>query len=215
MCIRDSVGTGETWPRNSVTIGDGLYKSIDGGNSWNKIGFENSERIANIIVNPKNSDEIIVGVLGALWSDSKERGVYKSDDGGISWNKILYINESTGCADLVIDPKNPNIIYASMWEFRRTGWSFNSGGENSALYKSEDGGKNWKKIHNGFPEGKLGRLAIAVANSNPEVLYTVIEAEKDEHKGLYKSIDGGDTWKQMNNDFGITVRPFYLSLIHI
>jgi len=209
------VGTGETWPRNSVTIGDGLYKSIDGGNSWNKIGFENSERIANIIVNPKNSDEIIVGVLGALWSDSKERGVYKSDDGGISWNKILYINESTGCADLVIDPKNPNIIYASMWEFRRTGWSFNSGGENSALYKSEDGGKNWKKIHNGFPEGKLGRLAIAVANSNPEVLYTVIEAEKDEHKGLYKSIDGGDTWKQMNNDFGITVRPFYFSRISV
>ena len=127
----------------------------------------------------------------------------------------LYINESTGCADLVIDPKNPNIIYASMWEFRRTGWSFNSGGENSALYKSEDGGKNWKKIHNGFPEGKLGRLAIAVANSNPEVLYTVIEAEKDEHKGLYKSIDGGDTWKQMNNDFGITVRPFYFSRISV
>ena len=209
------VGTGETWPRNSVSVGDGLYKSNDGGNNWEKIGFEKSERIANIIVNPTNSKEIIVGVLGALWSDSEERGVYKTTDGGVTWKKILYVNQSTGCADLAINPKDPNIIYASMWEFRRTGWSFNSGGDNSALYKSIDGGENWEKIHNGFPEGKLGRLAIAVANSNPEVMYTVIEAEKNEKKGLYKSTDGGASWKQMNNDFGITVRPFYFSRIAV
>ncbi len=207
------VGTGEPWPRNSVSIGDGLYKSTDGGNNWKKIGLENSERIANIIVNPKNSDEIFVAVLGALWSDSNERGVYKSSDGGVTWENILYLNESTGCADLAMDPSNPNILYASMWEFRRTGWSFNSGGDNSALYKSTDGGKNWKKIHNGFPEGKLGRLAIGVAKSNPNTLYTVIESEKNEDKGLYKSVDAGENWKQMNNDFGITVRPFYFSRI--
>ncbi len=207
------VGTGEPWPRNSVSIGDGLYKSTDGGNNWKKIGLENSERIANIIVNPKNSNEIFVAVLGALWSDSNERGVFKSSDGGITWENILYLNESTGCADLAMDPSNPNILYASMWEFRRTGWSFNSGGDNSALYKSTDGGKNWKKIHNGFPEGKLGRLAIGVAKSNPNTLYTVIESEKNEDKGLYKSVDGGENWKQMNNDFGITVRPFYFSRI--
>ena len=207
------VGTGEPWPRNSVSVGDGLYKSTDGGNNWKKIGLENSERIANIIVNPKNSNEIFVAVLGALWSDSNERGVYKSSDGGVTWENILYLNESTGCADLAMDPSNPNILYASMWEFRRTGWSFNSGGDNSALYKSTDGGKNWKKIHNGFPEGKLGRLAIGVAKSNPNTLYTVIESEKNEDKGLYKSIDGGENWKQMNNDFGITVRPFYFSRI--
>ena len=207
------VGTGEPWPRNSVSIGDGLYKSTDGGNNWKKIGLENSERIANIIVNPKNSNEIFVAVLGALWSDSNERGVYKSSDGGVTWENILYLNESTGCADLAMDPSNPNILYASMWEFRRTGWSFNSGGDNSALYKSTDGGKNWKKIHNGFPEGKLGRLAIGVAKSNPNTLYTVIESEKNEDKGLYKSVDGGENWKQMNNDFGITVRPFYFSRI--
>jgi photosystem II stability/assembly factor-like uncharacterized protein len=209
------VGTGETWPRNSVSVGDGLYKSNDGGNNWEKIGFDKSERIANIIVNPTNSKEIIVGVLGALWSDSEERGVYKTTDGGVTWKKILYVNQSTGCADLAINPKDPNIIYASMWEFRRTGWSFNSGGNNSALYKSIDGGENWEKIHNGFPEGKLGRLAIAVANSNPEVIYTVIEAEKNEKKGLYKSTDAGASWKQMNNDFGITVRPFYFSRIAV
>ena len=207
------VGTGEPWPRNSVSVGDGLYKSTDGGNNWKKIGLENSERIANIIVNPKNSNEIFVAVLGALWSDSNERGVYKSSDGGVTWENILYLNESTGCADLAMDPSNPNILYASMWEFRRTGWSFNSGGDNSALYKSIDGGKNWKKIHNGFPEGKLGRLAIGVAKSNPNTLYTVIESEKNEDKGLYKSVDGGENWKQMNNDFGITVRPFYFSRI--
>ena len=207
------VGTGEPWPRNSVSVGDGLYKSTDGGNNWKKIGLENSERIANIIVNPKNSNEIFVAVLGALWSDSNERGVYKSSDGGVTWENILYLNESTGCADLAMDPSNPNILYASMWEFRRTGWSFNSGGDNSALYKSTDGGKNWKKIHNGFPEGKLGRLAIGVAKSNPNTLYTVIESEKNEDKGLYKSMDGGENWKQMNNDFGITVRPFYFSRI--
>jgi len=207
------VGTGETWTRNSVSIGDGLYKSTDGGANWNKIGFEKSERIANIIVNPNNSQEIYVGVLGALWGDSEERGVYKSSDGGATWEQLLYVDPKTGCADLAMDPTNPDILYASMWEFRRTGWSFESGGDKSALYKSTDGGKTWNKIHNGFPAGKLGRLAIAVAPSNPNVLYTVIEAEKDERKGLYRSNDAGASWEQLNNDFGITVRPFYFSRI--
>jgi len=207
------VGTGETWTRNSVSIGDGLYKSTDGGNNWEKIGFEKSERISNIIINPSNSNEIYVGVLGALWSDSEERGVYKSIDGGVSWKKILYVNESTGCADLAIDPENPLVLYASMWEHRRTAWSFESGGKNSALYKSNDGGQSWKKIHNGFPKGNLGRLAISVAPSKTNILYTVIEAEKDSEKGLYRSEDYGESWNQLNNDFEITVRPFYFSKI--
>lgn len=207
------VGTGETWPRNSVSVGDGLYKSTDGGANWNKIGFEKSERIANVVINPNNSDEIYVAVLGALWSDSDERGVYKSNDGGKTWNNILFVNNKTGCADFAMDPSNPSVLYASMWEFRRTAWSFDSGGEYSALYKSTDAGKTWNKIHNGFPKGKLGRLAIAVAPSNPKILYTVIEAEEDARKGLYRSDDAGENWKQLNNDFGITVRPFYFSRI--
>lgn len=207
------VGTGETWTRNSVSIGDGLYKSKDGGSTWSKLGFEKSERISNIIVNPSNSNEIYVAVLGALWSDSEERGVYKSSDAGLTWKKILYINPKTGAADLAIDTKNPNILYASMWEFRRTPWSFESGGTNSALYKSIDAGKTWNKIHNGFPSGNLGRLGIAVAPSNPNILYTVIEAKEDSKKGLYRSDDAGANWKQLNNDFGITVRPFYFSRI--
>ena len=207
------VGTGETWTRNSVSIGDGLYKSVDGGSNWKKIGLEKSERIANIIVNPKNSKEIYVGVLGALWGDSEERGVFKSSDAGQTWEKLLYVNPKTGCADLIIDPTDPNILYASMWEFRRSGWGFESGGANSALYKSTDAGATWNKIHNGFPSGNLGRLGIAIAPSNPKTLYTVIEAEKDERKGLYRSDDAGQNWKQLNNDFGITVRPFYFSRI--
>ncbi len=209
------VGTGETWTRNSVSIGDGLYKSEDGGTNWKKYGFEKSERIANIIVNPKNSNEVYVAVLGALWGDSEERGVYKTKDSGVTWTKILYTDQRTGCADLAMDPNNPNILYASMWEFRRSGWSFESGGDKSALFKSIDGGTTWNKIHNGFPEGQLGRLAIAVAPSNSNVLYTVIEAEKDERKGLYRSDDAGANWKQLNNDFGLTVRPFYFSRIVI
>jgi len=209
------VGTGETWTRNSVSYGDGLYKSTDGGSNWKKLGFDKSERIANIIVNPKNSNEVYVAVLGALWSDSDERGVYKSSDAGETWEKILYIDEKTGAADMTMDPKDPSVLYASMWEFRRTAWSFSSGGDNSALYKSSDAGKTWNKIHNGFPDGQLGRLAIAVAPSDATILYTVIEAEDPKRKGLYRSDDAGANWKQLNNDFGITVRPFYFSRITV
>ena len=209
------VGTGETWTRNSVSYGDGLYKSTDGGSNWKKLGFDKSERIANIIVNPKNSKEVYVAVLGALWSDSDERGVFKSTDGGETWSKILYVDEKTGAADMTIDPKDPSILYVSMWEFRRTAWSFSSGGDNSALYKSNDAGKTWNKIHNGFPDGQLGRLAIAVAPSDSNILYTVIEAEDPKRKGLYRSDDAGANWKQLNNDFGITVRPFYFSRITV
>jgi photosystem II stability/assembly factor-like uncharacterized protein len=209
------VGTGETWTRNSVSVGDGLYKTVDGGTNWIKMGFEKSERIAGIQVNPKNPDEVYVAVLGPLWNDSEDRGLYKTIDGGKTWNKILYVDKTTGCSDLTLDPNNPNIVYASFWEFRRQPWSFSSGGANSALYKSIDGGKTFNKIHNGFPKGKLGRLAIAVAPSNSKILYTVIESEQDKDKGLYRSDDGGANWKQLNNDFGIVVRPFYFSRIEV
>lgn len=209
------VGTGETWTRNSVSVGDGLYKTVDGGTNWIKMGFENSERIAGIQVNPKNPDEVYVAALGPLWSDSEDRGLYKTMDGGKTWNKILYVDKTTGCSDLTLDPKDPNIVYATFWEVRRQPWAFNSGGINSAVYKSTDAGKTFNKIHNGFPKGKLGRLAIAVAPSNSNILYTVIESEQDKDKGLYRSDDAGASWKQLNNDFGIVVRPFYFSRIEV
>ena len=136
------VGTGETWTRNSVSLGDGLYKTVDGGTNWIKMGFEKSERIAGIQVNPKNPNEIYVAALGPLWSDSEERGLYKTIDGGKTWNKILYVDKTTGCSDLTLDPKDPNIVYASFWEVRRQPWAFSSGGANSGMYKSIDGGEN-------------------------------------------------------------------------
>ncbi len=207
------VGTGEIWTRNSTSIGDGLYKTNDGGQNWTKLPFEGSERISNIIVHPKDQNTLYVGELGALWGDSETRGVFKSTDGGQTWNKIFYVDQKTGCSDLIMDPNNPNILYASMWEFRRTGWSFNSGGENSGLFKSTDGGKTWNELRNGFPKGKLGRIAIAVAPSDSKIIYSVIESEDSDQNGLYKSTDSGANWKKLNGDFGLVVRPFYFSRI--
>ncbi len=210
------VGTGETWTRNSVSVGNGLFKSTDGGNNWKEIpGFENSERISSIAINPNNTDEVYVGVLGALWSDSEDRGIYKTTDGGKTWNKVLYTGPSTGVSDILIDPKNPNILLASMWEFRRTAWGFNSGGENSAIYKSIDGGKTWNKLTKDLPTGKLGRIGIAMAPSDSKIIYAVIETGQKETNGLWKSSDGGDSWEHLNSDFGLTVRPFYFSRITV
>ncbi|WP_299254572.1 hypothetical protein [uncultured Aquimarina sp.] len=205
------VGTGEIWTRNSVSVGDGLYRTTDGGANWKKMGFENSERISSIQINPKNSNEIYVGVIGALWGDSEDRGVYKTTDGGKTWEKILYINQRTGANEVIMDPNDPNTLYAAMWEFRRTAWNFNSGGPNSALYKSTDAGKTWNKIHNGFPKGDLGRFAVTIAPSNPKIVYAVVESKED--KGLYRSDDAGASWKLLNGDFGLVVRPFYFARI--
>ena len=209
------VGTGEVWTRNSVSVGNGIYHSKDGGKSWQNMGLEKSERISAIEIDPKQSNIIYAGVLGALWSDSEERGVYKSTDGGKTWQKIFYVNASTGCSELIMDPNNSNILYAAFWEFRRTAYSFNSGGMQSALYKSSDGGATWNKIQNGLPSGKMGRIAVAIAPSNSQIVYAVIEAEKSEQRGLYRSDDGGISWKFMNGDFGLVVRPFYFSRISI
>ncbi len=209
------VGTGETWTRNSVSAGDGIYKSIDGGLNWTHMGLPKSDRISSIVVDPRDSNNVWVGVLGSLWGDSEERGIYNTKDSGKTWTKVYGIDSKTGCSDLVIDPKNSDIMYASFWEFRRTAWSFNSGGLQSCLVKTTDGGKTWNKIHNGFPSGQLGRIAVAVAPSDSSILYCVLECEKDNEKGLYKSIDGGKNWKHLNSDFALVVRPFYFSRIVI
>ena len=209
------VGTGETWTRNSVSCGDGIYKTTDGGQNWKNMGLPKSDRISSIIVDPKNSDIVWVGVLGALWGDSDERGIYKTTDGGATWTKTFSIDNKTGCSDLIMDKTNNNIMYASFWEFRRTGWSFSSGGTKSGLYKSVDAGKTWNKIQNGFPAGKLGRIAVTIAPSNSKILYAVLETEKAELNGLYRSDDAGANWKHLNSDFGLVVRPFYFSRITV
>ena len=161
-------GTGESNMRNSVSIGDGIYKSTDAGSNWQKIGLDSTEHISKIIIDPSNSKSIFVSVPGPLWSSSKHRGLYHTGDGGKSWNKILYIDEETGCADIAMSPTNPNVLLATFWKFRRQPFSFNSGGNSSALYKSVDGGKTWKKIEAGLPEGDLGRIVVTINPSKPK-----------------------------------------------
>lgn len=206
------VGTGETWVRNSVSVGDGIYKSTNGGSQWRRLGLEDTERIADIIVHPTNSDIVYVAALGHLWDANEERGVFKTTDGGANWTKILYVDENTGAADLAIDPEDPDVLYAAMWSFRRLPWTFDSGFTGgSGLYKTTDGGNNWKKIQNGLPGEKLGRMAIAVAPSNRDILYLSVECKSKDLKGLYLSTDRGDSWSHVSDDFNATVRPFYFS----
>lgn len=207
------VGTGEPWVRNSVSVGTGVYVTTNGGKTWSAKGLEDSERISQIVVDPNNSGTIYVAAQGHLWGPNEQRGVYKSTDFGTTWERVLYVDENTGAADLAIDPTNPNTLYACMWEHRRTASFFNSGGPGSGLYKSTDGGVTWKKLTNGLPAGNLGRLAIAVAPSSPQTLYCSVEAEKQADKGLYRSTDGGANWEQINTSFGTKVRPFYFSRI--
>ena len=200
------VGTGEGCVRNSVSVGDGVYKTTDGGETWTHLGLEQTERISDILIHPTDPNIVYVAALGHLWNANQERGVYKTEDGGKTWEKILYVDENTGCADLAMDPQDANILYAAMWQFRRWPYFFKSGGPGSGLYKSTDGGKTWKKLTSGLPGGELGRIAIAVAPSRPNRLYAVVEAEKT---ALYRSDDLGESWQKVNASFNITARPFY------
>lgn len=206
------VGTGETPVRNSVSVGTGIYRTADGGESWEKLGLENTERIADIIIHPENSDVVYVAAMGHLWDANEERGVYKTTDAGKSWEKILYVDENTGCADLAIDPQEPDILYAAMWEFRRWPYFFKSGGPGSGLYKTLDGGKKWKKLTRDLPDGELGRIAVAVAPSRSSVLYISVEAE-EKKSGFFRSDDFGESWERMSTQNNLLYRPFYFSYI--
>ena len=210
------VGTGEPWVRNSVSVGTGMYKSNNGGTSWQSIGLDDSERISDIVVHPEDPNTVYVAALGHLWDANEERGVFKTTDGGQNWEKILYIDENTGATDLDIDPRNPEVVYAVMWSHRRQPWTFDSGFTGgSGVYKSTNGGKDWNPIQNGLPDEKLGRMAIGVAPSNPDVIYLSVECKSADKKGLYLSTDAGQNWEKVSNDFNTTVRPFYFSNITV
>ncbi len=204
------VGTGETWVRNSVSVGNGVFKSTDGGDSWEFMGLEDSERIARIAVDPLNGDRVFVCATGHLWDANQERGVFRTKDGGETWEKVLYMNEDTGCSDLSMDPHAPNILYAGMWEFRRWPYFFNSGGPNSGLYRSVDGGDTWRELTVGLPEGDKGRIAVAVSPPRPTRVYALVEAEET---ALYRSDDMGATWEEVNSSMNVTSRPFYFAYI--
>ena len=207
------VGTGEPWPRNSTSVGMGVYKSTDGGESWKVMGLENTERIGRIIVHPENSDVVYVAALGTLWAPNENRGVYKTIDGGQTWQKVLFVDENTGAADITIDPKNPDILYAGMWDFRRKAWTFRSGGPGSGLYKSTNGGESWTELsENGLPEEEIGRIAVSVSPVVEGRVYALIEAK--EEGGLYRSDDYGATWEKKNSTTVVKERPFYFSNIY-
>ncbi|MBK8043081.1 MAG: hypothetical protein IPK21_10790 [Haliscomenobacter sp.] len=206
------VGAGESWVRNSVSVGDGIYRTTNGGKAWEHLGLKNTERISDIVIHPSSPNTVFVAAQGALWSPNPERGVFKTSDGGKTWEKILYIDEHAGATDLDIDPKNPDILYATLWSHRRYPDFFDSGlNGNSGVYKSTDGGKTWNKIHQGLPKETLGRMAIAVAPGNGEVIYLTVECKSKEGKGLYLSTDQGGAWTKVSNEFNATVRPFYFS----
>ena len=217
------VGTGEPWTRNSTSVGDGIYKSTDGGETWTNMGLPNSERIAKIFVDPRSSDTVYACVPGKLWSDSADRGLYKTSDGGKHWNQILKgANLSTGCASLSVDSKNADVLFASLWDFRRKGWTFRSGGESatapsgSGLFRSADGGKSWTEVtdtaNKGFPKKPYGRIAVAVAPSNADIVYSFVEGTDS---ALYRSDDGGKTWDKRDKSQMMVWRPFYFANLRV
>ena len=209
------VGTGEGNPRNSLNLGEGIYKTLDGGKTWKRMGLEKTRNIHRILIDPTNPNTVYAAAIGNPYGIHSERGVYKTTDGGETWQRILYTNDTSGCAELVMDPSNPNKIIANMWQHQRKAWNFNSGGAGSGIYITVDGGKNWKKLGkaDGLPADPLGRCGLAFAPSHPNIVYAKVEATKN---GFYKSEDGGFTWKLVNSDPAqITDRPFYYQEIYV
>ena len=207
------VGTGEGDPRNSVGYGRGVYRSIDGGITWVKAGLEKTERIKRIVVDPRDPDVVSVCALGREWGPNPERGVFMTHDGGKKWEKVLYIDEDTGCSDITMENSNPRIMYAGMWTFRRKPWRFDGGSKKTALYRTMDGGKNWNIIHNGLPDGPMTRIGVQVAQSEPNIVYLVTEIK--DGGTLFRSDDRGENWKKVHDDARINFRPFYYSDIRV
>lgn len=205
------VGTGESNVRNSVSFGDGVYKSTDGGKNWQHMGLKDTEHISAIVIHPQNPDIVYVGALGHAFAPNDERGVFMTTDGGRTWTKTLYIDKEHGVSDLEIDPTNPNILYAGMWSFERKPWTHRSGSEKGGLFKSIDGGRTWNKLTNGLPK-LLGRIGVRVAPTNPNVVYAIVESKEGT---LYRSDDRGDTFKQVSKQTNIVSRGFYYTRVRI
>ena len=200
------VGTGEVWVRNSTSVGNGIYKTTNGGEKWKNMGLKDTERIAKIIIDSKDPNTLFVAALGPLWRTDSARGVYKTTDGGKNWKQMLFVDDNTGCSDIIQDPNNANHLFAGMWNFRRTPYFFRSGGESSGVFESNDGGVTWNKISRGLPSGTLGRIALEVSPAYPERFYALVESEKS---ALYRSDNSGQDWEMINANAQMGERPFY------
>ena len=192
------VGSGENNNQRSVAYGDGVYKSNDGGKSWKNMGLKNSEHIGKIIVHPNNSDVVYVAAIGPLWNKGGDRGLYMTKNGGKTWSNILSVDEHTGVNDIVMDPRNPDVIYASTHQRRRHVYTYVGGGPGSGLYKTTDGGSSWNKINKGLPKVELGRIGLAISPADPEVIYAIVEAS-ERKGGFYKSTNRGASWEKQSS----------------
>lgn len=202
------VGTGEANIRNDITDGAGVYFSPDAGHSWKFMGLRDAGQISRVLVDPSNADIVFVGAIGNPWKPNPERGVFRTVDGGKTWKKILFVDDTTGVADLAMQPGNPKVLYAAMWHVRRYPWNMVDGGDSSGIYRSTDGGDTWKKLTEGLPSEPLGRIAVVSAPSNPSHLYALIAAKKGM---LWESLDMGDHWTPVSDNHALDVRPFYFS----
>ena len=213
------VGTGEGFPRNSISFGDGIYKSSDGGRSWAHLGLKDAERFSRIVIHPANPRIVLAAAMGHAFGPNQERGVYRTTDAGTTWTRVLFVNDTTGASDVQFDPKDPTIAYAGMYDYQRQPWAFRSGGAGSGLYRSADGGVTWTKLtdpalNNGLPGARLiGRLGIGVSRSNPNVVYVLIEAQED--GVLWRSDDRGLHWKIVSRERRINNRPFYYTQVRV
>jgi photosystem II stability/assembly factor-like uncharacterized protein len=208
------LGSGEGDPRNSVGYGHGVYRSGDAGDTWTHLGLDRTERIKRIVVHPDDPDTALVCALGRQFGPNEERGVFRTTDGGASWEKVLYIDENTGCSDLDMELSNPRIMYAGMWTFRRKPWRFDGGAGETALYRTRDGGTTWEKLDGeGMPEGPMARIGVSIAQSEPSVVYMMTETTDE--GSLFRSDDRGETWRMVNDDRDLNFRPFYYSDIHV
>ncbi|MCG8456592.1 MAG: hypothetical protein MI919_09955, partial [Holophagales bacterium] len=207
------VGTGEKTVRGNVSHGDGMWKSVDAGKNWSHAGLGDSRHISRIRTHPKSADDVYVCAMGHLFGPNEERGVFRSRDGGETWDKILFVNPHAGCVDLAMDPTNPRVLYATFWRVLRTPWSLESGGEGSTIWKSVDGGASWQELTSkpGLPAGTRGISGITVSPTNPENLYAIVEAEEG---GVFRSTDGGETWKRTNEQRDLRQRAWYYTRIY-
>ena len=210
------VGTGSDGLRSNVIVGKGMYKSIDGARTWKHIGLTETGHIGAVEIDPRNNNVVWVAAIGQAFNDNPERGVYKTEDGGATWQQMLSISDSVGFSDIELLPGSPDIVFATAWKARRTPWTIVSGGEQdeSGLYKSVNGGQSWTRISEGLPEGLVGKIDLAVSPADSSIVYALVEAPDDEG-GLYKSVDQGETFEQVSSESGIRTRPFYYANLDV